>query len=416
LLKGEELHLEELNNLAEVAGYFVVDSVFQLRRVDSSYQVGKGKAEELAVLVHELSADKIIFDNSLKPIQAYNLAKITGVETIDRFKLILEIFAKRVSTKEAKLQVQLATLQYQFPKLKESIRLAKMGEQPGFLGLGRYEIDVHLEAIKRQMSHIRKELSIIRRKRKLQRSRRLDYGFSSVSLAGYTYSGKTTLFNLLSSESKPVDDGLFTTLSTTTRAVDFQDRNILLTDTVGFVDRLPLSLIEAFHSTLEETVLSDVIILVVDFHESINDICRKLICCIDTLNKIGAYGIPIVTALNKIDMLKDEEISGKLTSLGDLTKNPIPISALRGTNIDLLKRKVTEFLEKHIQASFNLPFNDEGLSFTLNLHNQVNVINTRYEEDRLIVTLKAKPWVLEKLRGQIEKIGGKLLKINKYVE
>ena len=124
LLRSEELHLEELKSLAEAAGYTIVGSVQQVRRPGSSYQIGKGKAEELAILIKELSAEKIIFDNALKPVQAYNLAKMTGVEAIDRFQLILEIFAKRASTKEAKLQVKLATLRYQLPKARESIKVA----------------------------------------------------------------------------------------------------------------------------------------------------------------------------------------------------------------------------------------------------------------------------------------------------
>jgi GTP-binding protein HflX len=135
------------------------------------------------------------------------------------------------------------------------------------MGLGRYEIDTYLEAMRRRIAHIRDELRTIRRKRSLQRARRVDSGFALVSLAGYTYAGKTTLFNRLASESKPVNQGLFTTLSTTTRAVDLYGRRILLTDTVGFIDKLPLALIEAFRSTLEETALSDVIILVVGIHD-----------------------------------------------------------------------------------------------------------------------------------------------------
>jgi len=413
LLRSEDSRLEELNSLAEAAGYAVVGSIEQVRSADPRYQIGRGKVEELASLVKELHAEKIVFDNDLKPVQAYNIAKLTGVETIDRFQLILEIFVKRASTKEAQLQVKLASLRYQLPRARESVRLARMGEQPGFMGLGRYEVDVYFEAIKRQIAHIRRELRAIRGKRSLQRVQRIDHGFSLVSLAGYTYAGKTTLFNTLAVESKPVDQGLFTTLSTTTRAVDFQDRRVLLTDTVGFIDSLPLFLIEAFRSTLEETILSDAIILVVDFHESVKEIHRKLTCCLDTLNEIGAYGIPIVTALNKIDLLSEGEIDEKLTSLGDLAQNPVPISALSGRNIDELKRKVVECLGDYVQASFSLPPSGEALSFISGLYGQVNVIDTRYEEKEVIITAKAMPWLLDKIHGQIEKLGGQLLKTSR---
>ncbi len=383
-----------------------------MRNADPTYQIGRGKAGELASLVKELDAEKIIFDNDLKPIQSYNLAKITGIEAIDRFQLILEIFAKRASTTEAQFQVQLASLRYQLPRARESVKLAKMGEQPGFLGLGRYEIDVYLEAIKRQIAHIRKELKAVREKRSLHRTRRLDYGLSSVSLAGYTSAGKTTLFNTLASESKSVDGGLFTTLSTTTRSVNFLDRRVLLTDTVGFVDRMPLVLIEAFHSTLEETVLSNVIILVVDLNEPINEIYRKLNSSIDTLNEIGAYEIPIVTALNKTDLLSSGEVEEKLSSLGELARNPVPVSALCEVGLEELKQKVIDCLERQIEAFFSLPVSDEANAFISGLYNQVNVIYTHYKGKEVKFRVRGEPWLLEKVRGQVERLGGRLLETN----
>ncbi len=410
LMRGEESHLEELSRLAEAAGYTVVGSVEQVRRPSSGYPIGKGKVSELAGLVKELNADKIIFGGSLSPIQAYNVAKVTGVECIDRFQLILEIFTKRASTKEAQLQIQLANLRYQLPRARESVRLARTGEQPGFMGLGRYEIDTYLEAMKRQIAHIRGELRNIRRKRSLQRAQRVDSGYALVSLAGYTYAGKTTLFNRLASESKAVDQGLFTTLSTTSRAVDLYGRKILLTDTVGFIDRLPLALIEAFRSTLEETVLSDAIVLVVDFQEPLKEIRRKLSSCIDTLNEIGAQGIPIITALNKTDALSDAEAKERQTALGEeLVQNPVPISALKGLNLDELKQKIAECLGNNLTAHFTLPLSDEALSYISGLYGQVEVLSVVYEGKNIRVTLRAAPWLLERVRGQMEKLGGQLL-------
>ena len=175
MLRGEELHLEELKGLADAAGYTVVKSIKQVRRADSSHQVGKGKVREIAGFVKELNVEKIIFGNELKPVQAYNIAKATGVEAIGRFQLILEIFAKRASSKEAQLQVHLATLRFQLPRIRESIRLTRRGEQQGFRGLGRYEVDVHIEAIKKQIAHILNELKIVRKKRNLQRTQRMNY-------------------------------------------------------------------------------------------------------------------------------------------------------------------------------------------------------------------------------------------------
>lgn len=360
-------------------------------------------------LVKELNVEKVIFDNDLKPVQSYNLAKVTGVEAIDRFRLILEIFVRRASTKEAQLQIQLAKLRYQLPHARESVRLAKMGEQPGFLGLGRYEVDVYFEAIKRQITHIRGELRKIREKRKLHRSRRLELGFSLVSLAGYTNAGKSSIFNLLAKESVPVDLGLFTTLSTTTRAVNLDGKRALLTDTVGFIDRLPLPLIEAFHSTLEETIFSDLILLIVDLHESIPEIRRKLTCCLDTIREIGATGVPIVTALNKIDLLSQAESNERLSHLKDAAPNPVAVSALDGTNLDELKQEMSKHLKSHVEASFALPLDDESTSFISELYNRTDVLETIYGDGEVEIRLAAPPWFLDKVRGRVEKLGGRLL-------
>jgi GTP-binding protein HflX len=410
LQQYEESDLNELVSLAEAAGYKIVGSIKQIRHADSSYQIGKGKVTELADLVQDVLAEKILFDNDLKPIQAYNIAKLTGVEAIDRFQLILEIFVKRASTREAQLQIQLARLRHQLPRARESVRLARMREQPGFLGLGKYEIDVFVESIKRRIVHLRKELQTIRKRRRLQRGQRLNLGFSIVSLAGYTFAGKTSLFNTLTEETKPIDQGLFTTLSTTTRVAAFRRRKVLITDTVGFIDRLPLTLIEAFHSTLEETVLSNVIILVVDVAEPMNEVQRKVSCCIDTLNDIGAFGIPIVTALNKIDLLRDKEVEEKIACLGSLAPNPIPISARTSLNIKQLKEKVIEFLGDQIEASFVLPLSSETASLISKLHRQAHMVNTSYAVDEVKITIQALPRYMNEVYGKITKNGGRLLK------
>lgn len=380
-----------------------------MREADQGFQIGRGKAEELSKLAKDLGAERIIFDNDLKSIQSYNLVKVTGVEAIDRFQLILEIFVKRASTKEAQLQIQIANLWYQLPRARESVRLARMGEQPGFMGLGRYEIDVYYESIKRQITHIRRELKNIRGKRGLHRVRRRELGFSLVSLAGYTNAGKTSLFNVLAKESMPVNLGLFTTLSTTTRSVLFGEKKVLLTDTVGFIDRLPLRLVEAFHSTLEETILADVIILVVDAHEPIEDIQRKLACCLDTIREIGAGGIPTVTALNKIDLLTEEKLEERLSLLGKIAPNLVAISSLKGINLEELKEKVSKCLENYMMASFIFPANEESLSLVSELHNQVKFIATHYEVEGMVIEFSAPPWFMDKVDAKIRKLGGRRL-------
>ncbi len=331
---------------------------------------------------------------------------MTGVEAIDRFQLILEIFARRASTAEANLQIQLARLRYELSRAKERVRLARMEEQPGFRGLGTYEVDLYYETVKRRTYTIQKKLRKIREKRRLHRTRRLELGFSLISLAGYTNAGKSSLFNTLAEETVPVDPGLFTTLSTTTRAVVLSKRKVLLTDTVGFIDRLPLTLIQAFRSTLEEAIFSELILLVVDVSEPDKDIERKLSSCLDTINKIGAAGIPIVTALNKIDLLQDDEIQRKVEILKSVAPNPFPISALYGTNTSLLKQEMIGHLEGYVRASFSLPITDESMSLVSWLFGRADVHNVRYGGDSMKVLFESVPWFADKVKGRVEQLGG----------
>ncbi len=381
-------------------------SLEQIRKPDSRYQIGSGKAKELAELVAENGVEIAIFDNELKPVQAYNLAKATGVEAIDRFQLILQIFARRASTSEAKLQIQLARLQYELPRAKERVRLARLSEQPGFMGLGKYEVDLYYENIKQRIHNIKEKLKKKRKNRRLHRAHRAELGFPSISLAGYTNAGKSSLFNALAKETAPVDPSLFTTLSTTTRMVDLFGKRTLLTDTVGFINRLPLTLIEAFHSTLEETIFSDLILLVVDVSEPLEEIEKKISCCLDTIRKIGATGIPIITALNKIDLLSENEIQLKSDTLNVTAMDAMPISALYETNINLLKQAIANHLENYIQASFSIPVTDESMSFLSWLFECTDVLRVKYEGESMNVVFEAVPWFADKVRGRVEQFGG----------
>jgi GTP-binding protein HflX len=383
----------------------------QIRERDPSYQIGSGKAKELAELVETQKAEKVIFDNELRPLQAYNLAKETGVEVIDRFQLILEIFARRASTTEAKLQIKLANLHYELPRAKERVKLAKMGEQPGFMGLGAYQVDLYYETVKRQIHHLRAKLKNVGGKRSLHRARRLELGYSNISLAGYTNAGKSSLFNMLAEEAVPVGIGLFTTLSTVTRAISLSNKKVLLTDTVGFIDHLPLTLIKAFHSTLEETIFSDLILLVVDLSEPQEEIERKLTVCLDTIQTIGATSVPLVTVLNKIDLLKEDELQQKISSLKGLAPNPVPVSALKGTNLSFLKKEVTSYLTQYVQASFSVPTKSELTSFITWLSSRAEVQSLKYEADGVHVVFESIPWVAEKVRARVIELGGTFQKI-----
>ena len=378
----------------------------QIRKRDPKYQIGRGKTNDLSALVLETGAKKIIFDNRLSPLQSYNLAKVTGLPIIDRFQLILEIFSSRASTYEAELQIQLASLRYELSRAKEKVKLARMEEQPGFMGLGKYEVDVYYETVKRQIGSIKQKLKKKQEERQLHRTRRTQLGFFSISLAGYTNAGKSSLFNLLTEETVPVDNALFTTLSTTTRAVEFSKRKVLLTDTVGFIDRLPLKLIKAFHSTLEETIFSDLIILVIDLSESEEEIIRKLSCSLDTIKQIGATEIPVVTVFNKIDLIEESEVDFKINRLKEYTLNPVPISAVQKINLDLLKHEVTKHLEVFIQASFSVKINDKSMSLVSQIFDRALVLNILYENGIVKVIFKAIPWYANRIKGSVERLGG----------
>jgi len=249
-------------------------------------------------------------------------------------------------------------------------------------------------------------LKTIRKKRSLHRTRRLDLGYSLIALAGYTNAGKSSLFNALAKESVPVDSGLFTTLSTTTRSIELSGRKVLLTDTVGFIDDLPLTLIEAFHSTLEETIFSDIILLVVDISEPLEEIERKLLCCLDTIQTIGATGIPIVTALNKTDLLSKSALQLKLETLKDLAPHPVPISALHHLNLPQLKNAFFSYLKEYVQASLWIPWKTESNPFISWLHNRAEVHGLKYEGDGVSLTFKSVPWFAEKVRHKVKQLGG----------
>jgi GTPase len=379
----------------------------QTRRPDARYQIGAGKVEELTQMVEETGAGKVIFDNNLKTRQTFNLAKATHVEVIDRFQLILEIFTKRATTTEAQLQIQLATLRNELKHAKEKVKLAKGSEQPGFMGLGAYEADVYSDAIKRQVQTILKKLTKIREKRVLQRERRIELGFLTISLAGYTKAGKSSLFNALTEETTQVDKALFTTLSTTTRMVEFSNRKFLLTDTVGFIDRLPLSLIEAFHSTLEETIFSDLIVLVLDLSEPMEKIEKKHNVCLETIECLGASGIPTITALNKIDLIDKAEQEQKLVALKEKTKNPILISAKCEMNLDLLKKEILKILENFVEATFSVPLTGKTMPFISWLHEKTDVKTENYTNDSIQVAFEAPLELSEQVRRKVEELNGK---------
>ncbi len=332
-----EQAIKEAVSLADAARYTIVKTVTQRDITHSKYGIGRGKAEEVKELVADIQPEVIIFDEVLRPRQAYSLASLCKVEIIDRERLILEIFEKRASTAESRIQIRLAQLRYDITRARDMVRLARAGEQPGFFGLGKYEADVYVLDIKKHIVILKKKLEKEEKRRQLHRTHRTRSGLPTVSLAGYTSAGKTTLFNMMTGEGKVTGQGLFTTLSTFTRAVQLHGEKVLLNDTVGFVSKLPAYMIDAFKSTLDELKYADLVVLVIDISEPIEEIALKYQSSLDVINEFEVPATKIIYVLNKVDLTGSEHAFDKAGQLGILdTKRVIPVSARTGHNIEQL--------------------------------------------------------------------------------
>jgi GTP-binding protein HflX len=316
----------------------------------SQYGLGSGKAEEIKDFVKQSKVDQIVVDDHLTSKQIHNLEKLTEVQVIDRERLILNIFHSRATTTEAKLQIELAEVKYEMPRVRENAKLTSGStERPGKGGMGEYTVDVKFRDLKRRMSFIKEKLAEAHLKRELYRQQRLKTKMPIVSLIGYTSSGKTTLFNLLTSEYKEVSSSLFTTLSTTTRSFrinnnksDKQEKesSVLLVDTVGFISRLPHYMIDAFKSTLEESLAADLILLLIDASEKFEDIKIKYESCWNVLDELKVDKSRVFVILTKCDGVTDS--SERIDSIANdlIISNPIAISSRTGYGIHKLKTMI----------------------------------------------------------------------------
>jgi len=342
----QEDAINEAKGLCDAAGYEVVHIIKQNFLQKPKYGISGGVVEQLEEISDKLRPDVIIYDEILKPSQNYNLATVLHREVLDREALILEIFESRASSAESKLQVKLAQLRYEMARAKEKVRLANLGEQPGFMGIGKFEVDVYYNDIKHRIQTIKSKLEKAGKQRELHRQGRKRMGFKTISLAGYTSAGKTTLFNKTTGETKTQSKELFTTLTTTTRRLMINQEPFLIADTVGFISKLPAYMIDAFKSTLEELTHTDVIVLVIDINDSISELKKKFSSCMRTLSELGVEQDKVVYALNKSDLLKNEEIKQKIEFLNlSENKKMISVSSKTGKNISLLKELIKEIVE-----------------------------------------------------------------------
>jgi GTP-binding protein HflX len=334
----DSFRLEEGKSLVESAECRIVKVFTQKYLSHSQYGIGAGKAEEIRDFVKEgKGIDLIVVDEHLTSKQLHNLTKLAGVQVIDRERLILNIFYSRATTTEAKLQIELAEIQYEIPRVREVAKMTSGNERPGKGGMGEYTVDVKFRDLKRRMNFIKEKLAEAKKKRELYQQQRAKSQMPVVSLVGYTSSGKTTLFNLLTKEQKETSSSLFTTLSTTTRALKSNDekQEVLLTDTVGFISRLPPYMIDAFKSTLEESLAADLILLLVDSSEDLQNIRIKYSSCWDVLDELKIDKAKVLVVLTKHDAVDAQKMHEIMQQLQ--LKEPLMISSKTGYGIHKLK-------------------------------------------------------------------------------
>ncbi len=391
--------LAELEQLAETAGMEVVGETVQARgSPNPTYFVGQGKIEELEGSIGELRADAVIFDEDLTPAQTRNIEKALDIVAIDRTGLILEIFKQRAQTKEATLQVDLARLEYALPRLTRlwsHLSRQATGGGGGIGGAMRGEGETQLQTdrrlIRREISKVKKSLQTVDTQRRIRRQRRKE--MANVSLVGYTNAGKSTLFNQLTGENLAAEDKLFATLDSTTRIVKLPSHHrVLLSDTVGFIKKLPHHLVAAFKATLDEVAEANLLLHVVDVSHP------QVEAQIDAVNRVleelNASKIPTLMVFNKMDRLEDE---ASMCLLRSRYPDSVNISAKRGDGIAALRRELADrFAETDVDVSLSLPYT-EGKTLDF-VYKHGEMLEVDYRSDAIFVKARLPERYAEALR------------------
>lgn len=381
---SEQESIDELKELAISAGAEVIDKIIQSKeKIDKAYYIGTGKAAELSLLAQASNATAIIFDNELSPIQLRNLEMITGIKILDRTTLILDIFAQRAKSNEGKLQVELAQLKFRLPRLLGlGASFSQQGGGIGSRGPGEKKLETDRRHIMRKITQLQKDIKEIKKNRDVQRKQREESGIPRIALVGYTNAGKSTLLNTLTDAGVLVENKLFATLDPTTRKVELEDgQTILVTDTVGFVNKLPHSLVDAFKSTLEETVHADLLVHVIDASNS--SVEFQIETVEKVLHDLDAQNIPTLVVFNKIDKIQNDE---KLNELKSKLGNYLEISALNKLGIEELLLEIQNKVGAKIkEVTLSIPYDKAHMESKI--RNLGKVKSTDYEAEYIKVKL-----------------------------
>ena len=378
-------YIEELALLADSAGAEVVARLIQERHnIDAAFYIGKGKAEEIAFLVEEKGADLVIFDDDLSAVQVRNLQRLFKCKILDRSGMILDIFASRARTREAKTQVELAQLQYMLPRLtRQWTHLSKQYGGIGTKGPGETQIETDRRALRTRIGLLKEKLAEIDRERATQRKGREH--FTRVALVGYTNAGKSTVLNWFAAADVRTEDRLFATLDATVRLVKLSPVHVvLLSDTVGFIRKLPHHLVASFTSTLDEVREADILLHIIDVSHPLFE--EQIAVVNDTLEEIGATGKPVVLVFNKIDALANRNVVGRLTADHP---DAVFVSATRGIGMNALQEKVITMLDAEV-VDQEVVVSHRDYAIIARIHEAGQVISTEYEGEMIRLHFREK--------------------------
>ena len=388
-------HLDELAMLADTAGADIIHRIVQERRTpDPATLIGRGKVDEVSWLVGEHAIRLVIFDDDLSPVQVRNLERSIPCKIVDRSGIILDIFASRARTSESKTQVELAQLQYLLPRLtRQWTHLSKQYGGIGTKGPGETQIETDRRVIRSRITHLSSRLEKIAMERTIRRKGREN--LPRVALVGYTNAGKSTLMNWFTEADILVEDRLFATLDSTVRLAELTPAHrILLSDTVGFIRKLPHHLVASFQSTLAEVQEADILLHVVDVSHPFAS--EHIVVVRETLADIGAGGKPTVMVFNKIDRLANRKI---IASLREQHHPAVFISATRGINMTGLVSAITGLLEDAM-ATITLTLNSSHYPLLSRLHDESEILEQRYEGEDIIVTIRTTRTEADRLRQE----------------